>query len=60
MSRQKLYWSSLDSPGVFFLNRSRSGTVSVEVMSETAEPAFIASLNPDQELIAGYFTYIRL
>ena len=51
LSRQRLYWSSMNSPGIFSVNRSVNEAVNV--LSETAEALLIVTLNPDQQLIPG-------
>ena len=50
----RIYWSSLDSPGVFYIDRPPpSPLVSVSVLSDTAQATYLASPSPGQQLIAG-------
>ncbi len=52
LSRNRLYWN-MDSPGIFSVDRTTIGIGMVNVLSDTAQAAFIISLSPDQQLIAG-------
>ena len=49
----RIYWSSSDLPGVFYIDRPLSPSAPVSVLSETAQATNLASPSPGQQLIAG-------